>query len=75
MRRPCASVATGLLQRPVSPREGVRGSLDGGFPNAYNWPAAMNKAPGKPLKVLLLNQTFHPDVMATAQYLTELAVR
>jgi hypothetical protein len=27
-----------------------------------------------PLRVLLLNQTFHPDVMATAQYLTELAV-
>jgi glycosyltransferase involved in cell wall biosynthesis len=26
-----------------------------------------------PLKFLLLNQTFHPDVMASAQYLTELA--
>jgi colanic acid biosynthesis glycosyl transferase WcaI len=26
------------------------------------------------LKVLLLNQTFHPDVMATAQYLSDLAV-
>jgi len=25
------------------------------------------------LKILLLNQTFHPDVMATAQYLTQLA--
>ncbi|MEY4387577.1 MAG: hypothetical protein RLY20_2860 [Verrucomicrobiota bacterium] len=29
----------------------------------------------KPLKVLLLNQTFYPDVMATAQYLTELAIQ
>jgi colanic acid biosynthesis glycosyl transferase WcaI len=27
------------------------------------------------VKFLLLNQTFHPDVMATAQYLTELALR
>ena len=29
----------------------------------------------KPLKILLLNQTFHPDVVATAQYLTDLAVQ
>lgn len=28
----------------------------------------------KPLKVLLLNQTFYPDVVATAQYLTDLAL-
>ena len=28
----------------------------------------------RPQKILLLNQTFHPDVMATAQYLTDLAV-
>jgi len=36
----------------------------------------MNSAPPqpRPLRVLLLNQTFHPDVMATAQYLTELAL-
>jgi colanic acid biosynthesis glycosyl transferase WcaI len=27
------------------------------------------------LRILLLNQNFHPDVMATGQYLTELAVR
>jgi glycosyltransferase involved in cell wall biosynthesis len=27
------------------------------------------------VKFLLLNQTFHPDVMATGQYLTEVAVR
>ena len=27
------------------------------------------------LKILLLNQTFHPDVMATGQYLSELALR
>ena len=27
------------------------------------------------LTFLLLNQTFHPDVMATGQYLTEVAVR
>jgi len=25
------------------------------------------------LEILLLNQTFHPDVMASAQYLTQLA--
>lgn len=31
-------------------------------------------SPSRPLRVLLLNQTFHPDVMATAQYLTELAL-
>ena len=30
--------------------------------------------PAKPLRVLLLNQTFHPDVMATAHYLTDLAL-
>jgi colanic acid biosynthesis glycosyl transferase WcaI len=30
--------------------------------------------PAKPMKVLLLNQTFHPDVMATAHYLTDLAL-
>ena len=29
----------------------------------------------KPLKVLLLNQTFYPDVVATAQYLTDLALQ
>ena len=28
-----------------------------------------------PLTFLLLNQTFHPDVMATGQYLTEVALR
>jgi colanic acid biosynthesis glycosyl transferase WcaI len=28
----------------------------------------------QPQRVLLLNQTFHPDVMATAQYLTDLAL-
>lgn len=28
----------------------------------------------KPMKVLLLNQTFHPDVMATAHYLADLAM-
>lgn len=28
----------------------------------------------RPLKVLLLNQTFYPDVMATAHYLTDLAL-
>ena len=27
------------------------------------------------MKFLLLNQTFYPDVMATGQYLTEVAVR
>jgi len=27
------------------------------------------------LTFLLLNQTFYPDVMATGQYLTEVAVR
>ena len=27
------------------------------------------------MKFLLLNQTFHPDVMATGQYLTEVALR
>jgi len=27
------------------------------------------------MKFLLLNQTFYPDVMATSQYLSELAVR
>jgi hypothetical protein len=27
------------------------------------------------MKCLLLNQTFYPDVMATGQYLTEVAVR
>ena len=26
------------------------------------------------MKILLINQTFHPDVMATGQYLTELAL-
>ena len=30
--------------------------------------------PARPLKILLLNQTFHPDVMATAHYLTDLAL-
>ena len=29
----------------------------------------------KPLKILLLNQTFYPDVVATAQYLTDLALQ
>ena len=29
----------------------------------------------RPLKVLLLNQTFYPDVVATAQYLTDLALQ
>ena len=28
----------------------------------------------RPQRVLLLNQTFHPDVMATAQYLADLAL-
>src|SRR5258706_11564708 len=27
------------------------------------------------MRFLLLNQTFHPDVMATGQYLTEVALR
>src|SRR5438045_3765730 len=27
------------------------------------------------MKFLLVNQTFHPDVMATGQYLTEVALR
>lgn len=37
----------------------------------------MTEAPAKadrPLKILLLNQTFYPDVVATAQYLTDLAL-
>ena len=34
----------------------------------------MSETPAKPLRILLLNQTFHPDVMATAQYLSELAL-
>ena len=29
---------------------------------------------GVPMKILLLNQTFYPDVVATGQYLSELAV-
>ena len=28
-----------------------------------------------PVKFLLLNQTFHPDVVSTAQHLTDLALR
>lgn len=38
----------------------------------------MTDAPAKspkPLKILLLNQTFYPDVVATAQYLTDLALQ
>ena len=31
--------------------------------------------PARPQKILLLNQTFHPDVVATAQYLTDLAAQ
>lgn len=36
--------------------------------------AAPAKA-AKPLRILLLNQTFFPDVVATAQYLTDLALQ
>ena len=34
-----------------------------------------NNSPVTPQKILLLNQTFHPDVVATAQYLTDLATQ
>jgi colanic acid biosynthesis glycosyl transferase WcaI len=33
-----------------------------------------NQTPVSPLKILLLNQAFHPDVVSTAQHLSELAV-
>src|SRR5207249_116375 len=33
------------------------------------------KVSALPLRFLLLNQTFHPDVMATGQYLSDVALR
>jgi glycosyltransferase involved in cell wall biosynthesis len=34
----------------------------------------VNRSKARPLRVLLLNQTFHPDLVATAQHLSDLAL-